>query len=73
MSGKGDQKSKVGTNAKSAPRTGINSQPEKRSASDMENSSFSDEITMLNKQLEQLAEDTKVTRDKVNDMLPRMS
>ena len=71
MSGKGDQKSKVGTNAKPSPRTGINSQPEKRPASDMENSSFSDEITMINKQLEQLSEDTKVTRDKVNDMLSK--
>lgn len=37
----------------------------------MENSSFGDEITMINKQLEQLSEDSKNTAEKVKDMLSK--
>ena len=46
-------------------------QPGKRPASEMDNSSFGDEITMINKQLEQLSEDTKETKDKVNNILSK--
>ena len=46
-------------------------QAEKRAKTEMENSSFGDEITMINKQLEQLSEDTKKTAEKVKDMLTR--
>ena len=37
----------------------------------MDNRSFGDEITMINKQLEQLSDDTKRTADKVKDMLSK--
>lgn len=37
----------------------------------MDNCSFGDEITMINRQLEQLSENTKATRDKVKDMLSK--
>ena len=46
-------------------------QPEKRSNTEMDNSSFWDEITMINKQLEQLSDDTKKTAEKVKDMLTK--
>ena len=68
--GKGDKPKTLAT-AKSAPRPAATSQPEKRPASDMDNSSFGDEITMINRQLEQLTEDTKATRDKVKNMLSK--
>ena len=43
----------------------------KRPNTEMDNSSFGDEITMINKQLEQLSDDTKRTADKVKDMLTK--
>ena len=37
----------------------------------MDTSSFGDEITMINRQLEQLSDNTKQTREKVKDMLSK--
>ena len=75
MSGTGNNPSKPKATAtassRSSHKTGSTAQPEKRPASEMDNSSFGDEITMINKQLEQLSEDTKETRDKVNNMLSK--
>lgn len=47
------------------------SQAEKRPNTEMDTSSFGDEITMINRQLEQLSDDTKQTREKVKDMLSK--
>ena len=76
MSGTGNNPSKPKTTAiassRSSHKPGSIVQPaEKRPATEMDNSSFGDEITMINKQLEQLSEDTKETKDKVNNMLSK--
>ena len=44
-------------------------QPEKRSYSEVVESSFGDEITMINKQLEQMNSDIKETRESVQSLL----
>ena len=56
---------------KASHKPGATAHPEKRPATKMDNSSFGDEITMINRQLEQLSEDTKITKDKVNNMLSK--
>lgn len=48
-----------------------NIQPEKRPNTEMENSSFGDELTMITKSLEQLSDDVKQTKEKVKDMLSK--
>ena len=57
--------------SKASHKPGATAHPEKRPATEMDNSSFGDEITMINRQLEQLSEDTKITKDKVNNMLSK--
>lgn len=81
MSGKeGANASKAKTTGSSAntaqPRTShkpvaIHTQAEKRPNTDMDTSSFGDELTMINKQLEQLSDDSKEMKEKVSDMLTK--
>ena len=70
MSGTGTNASKPKATASTRPahKPGATAQPEKRPATEMDNSSLGDEITMINRQLEQLSEDTKETKDKVKNM-----
>lgn len=46
-------------------------QPEKRAHSEVAESSFGDEISMLNKQLEQITIDLQQTRDSVKELMPK--
>ena len=70
MSGTGTNASKPKATASTRPahKPVATAQPEKRPATEMDNSSFGDEITMIDRQLEQLSEDTKETKDKVKNM-----
>lgn len=61
----------INIEVKSTVRSGQSGQPEKRSHSEVADSSFGDEVTMLNKQLEKMNTDLQETRESVKGLLSK--